>query len=421
MSRRPSERPRPARESVPGASPAPRRQARAARIRPDRARLAGLAVCLLAAGAAQALPHVPAHDEEVLEQLPYRADDPVTVRLRSERVRLAQEPGNVRLAVHLAREYLELGRENGDPRYAGYAQAALMPWWELPAPPRDVLLLRAILHQRVHEFTAALSDLTALIGADPRNAQARLTRATVLTVQGSFAQASADCRALTSLTEELIATTCLSAVAAVSGDLPGSRARLRAALDTNPAADAGLREWALTTLAEMAERAGDAPSAETGFRAALALDAQDPYLLAAWSDFLLEQERPAEVLALLESSRRSDPLFLRYALAEKAAGLSSWRASAAELGGRIAASRLRGDRVHLREEARYALLLGEDARAAFALARENWDVQKEPADLLILAASAAAAGDEGALAALRDWLAHSGLEDVRVRALVGAP
>jgi Tfp pilus assembly protein PilF len=378
-------------------------------------------VCLLAAGAVHAVPRVPAHDDEVLEQLPYRADDPVTVRLRAERLRLAQEPGNVRLAVHLAREYLELGRESGDPRYAGYAQAALMRWWDLPAPPREVLLLRAILHQRVHEFTAALSDLTALIGADPRNAQALLTRATVLTVQGSFAQAAADCRALTSLTEELVASTCLSAVAAVSGDLAGSRERLRAALEANRSSDPGLREWALTTLAEMAERAGDAPSAEALFRAALALDPADPYLLAAWSDFLLEQRRPREVLALLESTRRSDALFLRYALAEKAAGLASWRASAAELGGRIDASRLRGDRVHLREEARYALLLGGDARAAFALARENWDVQKEPADVLILTASAAAAGDAAALEAVRDWLAQSRLEDVRVRALVGAP
>src|SRR5262249_26306266 len=143
--------------------------------------------------------------------------------------------------------------------------------------------------------------------------------------------------------------------------------------------------------------------AEAYFRDALALDGTDPYLLAAWSDFLIAQDRPREVLELLRGARRSDPLLLRCALAEKALGLAAWRASAAELAARIAASRLRGDRVHLREEARYALELAGDVRGALALARENWQVQKEPADLLILAASAVAARDAAALAAVHAW------------------
>src|SRR5262249_54981455 len=149
--------------------------------------------------------------------------------------------------------------------------------------------------------------------------------------------------------------------------------------------DAGLREWALTALAELAERAGDAGAAEAHFRAALALDGTDPYLLAAWSDFLLAQRRARGGLGPLPGAGRSDPLLLSCALAEKDLGLPAWRASAAELAARIAASRLRGDRVHLREEARYALELQGDVRGSLALSRENWQVQKEPADLLILA------------------------------------
>ena len=380
--------------------------------------LAAALMACLAAASARATPYVPVSDAEVLEELPYRAGDPLTMRLRSERARLAQQPDNVRLAVHLAREYLEVGRETGDPHYAGYAQAALMRWWQMPDPPREVLLLRAILHQRVHEFPAALADLTRLLEADPRDAQARLTRATVLSVQGSFAAGADDCRALVGLTEPLVATTCLSAVAGASGELGISRARLAGELAEHPQADAGLREWALTTLAELAERAGDAPAAESGFRAALALDGADPYLLAAWSDFLIAQARSREVLALLGDSRRSDPLLLRCALAEKALGLPAWRASAAEVGARIAASRLRGDRVHLREEARYTLELAGDARGALALARENWQVQREPADLLILAASAVAARDGAALATVHAWLASSRLEDARLERLL---
>jgi len=379
-----------------------------------------MAVLCICFGAlpARGAPYVPRSDAEVLEQLPYRADDPRTARLHAERAHLAQRPDDARLAVRLAREYLELGRESGDPRYSGYAQAALMRWWDLPALPREVLLLRAILHQRVHEFAPALEDLTRLLAADPEDAQAHLTRATVLGVLGSYAAAAADCRALVPLTEPLVATTCLSAIGGASGELADSRARLAATLTASARADPGLREWALTTLAELDERAGVAGAAESHYRAALALDADDPYLLGAWSDFLLARGRAAEVLPLLAGLRRSDPLLLRTALAEKAQGLATWRASTAELRARIAASRQRGDRVHLREEARAALGLEGDAGAALALARENFTVQREPADLLILTACAVTARDERSLALVRAWLASSRLEDARLARLL---
>jgi hypothetical protein len=55
----------------------------------------------------------------------------------------------------VAQGYLELGRVSGDPRYAGYAEAALAPWWHLDQPPQEVLVLRATLRQRMHLFDAA--------------------------------------------------------------------------------------------------------------------------------------------------------------------------------------------------------------------------------------------------------------------------
>jgi hypothetical protein len=36
-----------------------------------------------------------------------------------------------------------MARSESDPRYNGYAEAALRPWWSLPHPPNSVLLLRA--------------------------------------------------------------------------------------------------------------------------------------------------------------------------------------------------------------------------------------------------------------------------------------
>src|SRR5262245_2036041 len=105
--------------------------------------LATLAV--LTGSSVHAEPFVPTGDDQIIERLPYKAGDPVMAELRAERDQLRQQPENLRLASRLASRYIELGRVNGDPRYAGYAQSALMPWWNLQQPPREVLLLRASL------------------------------------------------------------------------------------------------------------------------------------------------------------------------------------------------------------------------------------------------------------------------------------
>ena len=119
---------------------------------------------------AQAAPFVPEFDSQVLERLPFTASDPTICVLRALNGRLKDEPDNLPLALRLARGYLELSRATSDPRYAGYAQAALAQWWALPRAPKDVLILRATLRQRAHQFDAALVDLAIVLENDPRNA-----------------------------------------------------------------------------------------------------------------------------------------------------------------------------------------------------------------------------------------------------------
>jgi hypothetical protein len=84
---------------------------------------------------------------------------------------------------------------------------------------------------------------------------------------------------------------------------------------------------------------------------------------------------------------------------------------------RLAAARLRGE-VHAREEARLALdALNEPARA-LALAIENWAQQKEPADAVLLARAAAAAGQPEAAEPVRALVRAAGWSDVRLVSLV---
>jgi hypothetical protein len=85
---------------------------------------------------------------------------------------------------------------------------------------------------------------------------------------------------------------------------------------------------------------------------------------------------------------------------------------------RFAASRLRGDRVHLREEARFTLELLGDQRAALALARENWTLQKELADLRLLVESAVAMRDAATLDEVRQWLQWARSEDIVISRLL---
>ena len=357
-------------------------------------------------------PFVPESDSQILERLPFAASDPKMRELRALHDGLKNEPDNLPLALRVARGYLELGRATGDPRYGGYAQAALAPWWELSSPPPAVLFLRATLLQRVHQFDAALADLARLLDTDPRDAQARLMRATVLQVVGKFDSAREDCLALGRLTNELVWTACLENVNAATGRLHEGYEQLRATLDRNPRAQSQIRSWVLTSLGEMAARTGLMQDAEAYFHQALSIDARDKYLLAAFADFLLDQDRSREVEELLRDWTRQDPLLLRYALALKAQHAPELPGRIEQLRDRFEAAHMRGDRVHLREEARFTLHLINDPNTALTLARENWRVQKEPADIRVLLEAAVAAHSKADGAMAREWLSKTGFEDV---------
>jgi thioredoxin-like negative regulator of GroEL len=193
-----------------------------------------ICVALITTAPALAAPFVPESDNQVLERLPFTPSDPVVRDLRLLQSRLSHEPGNLPLAMRLAQGYVELGRVTGDPRYAGYAEAALSPWWHLDRAPQEVLVLRAALGQRMHQFDAALTDLTTVLDANPRNSQARFMRATVLQVQGAYEGAREDCIALRNITDELVETTCLTSVNGATGQWHESYRELRAALERRP-------------------------------------------------------------------------------------------------------------------------------------------------------------------------------------------
>jgi len=176
-----------------------------------------LLLTLLLGAPALGKPYLPIDDGTVLERLPEKTD-PSLREVKRLRAALARNPGDITLAASLARRAIEAGRETGDPRFFGQAQAALAPWWNESNPPAQALLLRATLKQSTHDFPGALADLDRLIAANPRAGQALLTRATVLTVQGRYAEARADCARIARLTMPLVTIACDAAPASVIDD-----------------------------------------------------------------------------------------------------------------------------------------------------------------------------------------------------------
>ena len=380
--------------------------------------LAGLLVLAGATTAAKAAPITPTRDDEVIEVLP--ATSASRNEDRQLRKRLAERPDDAALAAAVAQRYLEQARESGDPRFAGLALAALRAWPDPARAPSDVLFLRATLEQYLHEFDASVAHLRILLArpGSVRNAQAWLTLATVLRVQGRYAESDAACGDVGRAGADIYSRACLAENAALRGETAAARRSFQALL-----ADARLapstRSWLLTSLAELEERDGRAAAADAAFRAALRLDS-DTYTAIAYADFLIAQKRPAEALAVLKDEPRTDTVLLRLAIAGQKANAASRERDVAEMRDRIALANERPEAriFHGREQAMFALAIEGDAAHALELARGDVARQREPLDLLVLAQAARASGSRDAIEEARQLKATLGLHDRRIDALL---
>jgi hypothetical protein len=345
--------------------------------------------------------------------------DPREVSMRRA---LLADPARVDLAVALARGDIQRSRALSDPRYLGRAQAELSRWYDLDAPPPDVLLLRATIRQSLHDFIGSRADLDHLLERRPDDAQAHLTRAVVSTIMADYAAARDSCAAIGQLAPPMIAATCVAPIDGITGHADAAYQQLSAAIAAAPDADASLRAWSITALAELAELRGDFADATAQFRAVLALDDTDAYARAGLADLLILAGKPAEASALLAGRESIDNLLVRRAIAEHLARGADEAKVVRAMRDRIAAAAERGDRIHMREEAMFVLHVDADAARAVAIAKDDFAIQKEMADARLLAQCAVAAHDADGLVMVRAWMARSGVHDKQLDdILTGAP
>ncbi|MEW6156854.1 MAG: hypothetical protein AB1813_05440 [Verrucomicrobiota bacterium] len=366
--------------------------------------------------AIQAEPFLPRDKNQVLERTSFSAIDPDAQLIRSLQRELKANPTNESVAAALATKLITRSRRESDPRFLGYAEAALKPWWLSTEVSPAILNLRAAIHQSQHRFDLALIDLDRALVLDPLNAQAWLNRCTILQVQGNYLSAAQATLQLFRCAPELLATACAASIGSLQGQAEKSHELLRRALDRSADAPDDQKQWAWSILADIAVRLGWKEQAEHYFAKARKEFAPDPLLIATEADFWLDQGRPEKVISLFKDQVPSDGLLLRQALAQKAlhSGSAVLKGQIRQLHDRFEASRLRGDAVHQREEARFALELQNDPARAFVLASANWEVQREPADARILVEAALAARKWSGAIPVMAWFRTNRVEDVRL-------
>ena len=368
-------------------------------------------LCAACLPRALAGPYVPGSDSAILAELPagtHHAD--VSAR------RLARD--RVDVAIPLAQFYIQLSRLRGDLRYLGYADAVLTPWVKQSPPVPDVLVLQATLQQSRHEFTASLATLDRVLAARPNDPQALLIRATVLRVLGRYAEAGAACEQFAGLVDPRLGALCIQSLRGLNGHLESAYASL-----TQVSSQGWLnseRSWLYSELGEMAVRLGLDADAQRWYQRDLDLVPTDFYVRAAYADLLLRQGRPGEALSLLRGHESFEPLLLRIAIAQRQLHDPRLVESSSRLRAAFAAETQRGEAVHRREQARFLLEIEDQPKLSLAAAIENWAVQREPDDVLVLVNAAKAARSPAAAEPALSFVRSQGLRDARVNAAATA-
>ena len=371
---------------------------------------------LLFSSAALAKPFIPASEDTVLEYLTYSSAE--AAELRQLRNVLTQQPHNLELATDLAWRYLHTARATGEPRYYGYLQAALAPWWSQSRAPAQVLLLRATVRQNQHEFAAALADLARLLVLQPRNQQAWLTQAIVLTVQGHYPEALQSCLPLRRLASTLLFATCYYHVLSHNGQAEASYAALEGIVSRS-SSHSEERHWALAVLAEIAMRLGYVEDADKYFQETLAQlnQRKDIYLLSRYADFLLDQQQPQRVIKLLGDETQSTDLLLRLVIAERQLNHPEFATHKALLNDHLQTMQRRGDDKHLALRAKALLNVFDKPERALSLALRNWQTQREPSDAQLVLQAALSAQDYDRAKPVLEWLVQAKLEDITITRL----
>lgn len=366
---------------------------------------------------ANAAAFTPETDDFIVETLP-QSSLFKNSEIEILRQKLKTNPHNIDVAAQLARLYIQTGRQQSDPRYFGYAQSVLSPWWQNEFPPKEVLFLRANLNQGLHAFLAAENDLKKLVRQNRRDHQAWWLLATVYLAQGKYSETEASCSALTKVAHQVISSLCYAMVLSRTGKAEKAYELLviqQAQLKGNQP----LYAWSTSLKAEISSQLRLDKQIEKDFEDALTATGEAPYLLKVYCDYLLEHGKHEQIISITESWTHDLALAIRLAIAHRELGnRKKLGALKQQIRSTLELEVLRGSKLHQREAAYYQLAIERDFKNALLLANKNWQAQKEPEDALILLKAAIAAEDNAAISLVKSWMLETQLQDQRIQTLL---
>ncbi|WP_201558108.1 tetratricopeptide repeat protein [Psychrobacter sp. 72-O-c] len=344
-----------------------------------------------------AAPFVPESDQQILETLP--SDSPPARYLNSD----SFSSSTSTVSPEQTSQLLERAYLQGDPRALGQARAQLDQTTDQSV---ETLMLRARALQSDHQFSKAKELLQQILSKDAANPDALLTLSSLLVVQGQFDEAMDYCKKLTDSSLRVYQLACEAQIQSMSGELTQAKQKLSGLASIASGLDSSTARWIYLMQADAALRSQDASLAAQVFSV---MDDQTVPALMARADWLLKNGKYQEVRQLLEDHTDKDALLLRLITAQIKLNDPKAQQNLALMKERIEVWQVRQENAHMREQATYAVLANQ-TDSALQLARENWQEQRETADILIYATAAIKAGSQKDIKQIRQFMQDTQFE-----------
>lgn len=359
--------------------------------------ISSLLILLIGTHLLYAAPFIPKSDQQILETLP--ADSPPPRYLSSDSFLSDTSITNPEQTSQLLeRAYLQ-----GDPRALGQARAQLD---QITDQSVDTLMLRARALQSDHKFSEAKAMLEQILSKEAAHPDALLTLSSLLVVQGQFEEAMRYCAALNDPSLSVYQSACVAQAQSMTGQLTQAKQTLSKLAGMSSQLDASTARWIYLIQADAALRSQDVPLANQVLDV---MDTQTVPALMARADWLLTQGEYREARLLLEDHTDKDALLLKLITAQIKLNDPKAQQNLALMKERIEVWKIRQENAHIREQATYALLTNQ-IDLALKLARENWQQQRETADLLIYATAAIKTSSQKDIKQIRQFMTDTQLE-----------
>ncbi len=344
-----------------------------------------------------AAPFTPTSNQQILATLPKDSAAPLYNNAQSFSTSITPL-SNSQTEQLLERAYLQ-----SDPRALGQAQAQLN---QTTNQDTATLMLKARALQSDHKFTEAKKALEQILAKEPNKPDALLTLSSLLVVEGQFKPAMAHCEKLTDSALRVYQLACMAQIQTMTGQLEQAKQTLSGLASIAPGLDPSTARWIYLIQADAALRSRDTELAKQVFRI---IDSDTVPALMAQADWLLKTGQYQQTRQLLQDHTDKDALLLRLIKAQLKLKDPKAQQNLALMKERMEALQIRQDNAHIREQATYALLTNQ-IDSALGLARDNWQQQRETADIILYATAAIKTGSDKDIKIIQQFITDNNYE-----------